>query len=93
MEIYELVEQAKSEGYNEANAESKVCQDIILNLISHSNLNRNITIKGGVVMRSLSKNSRRATQDIDYYCKSYRKYRRIKTTGLSRKTCSCCYYR
>lgn len=53
MEIYELVEQAKSEGYNEANAESKVCQDIILNLISHSNLNRNITIKGGVVMRSL----------------------------------------
>ena len=66
MEIYELVEQAKSEGYNEANAESKVCQDIILNLISHSNLNRNITIKGGVVMRSLSKNSRRATQDIDF---------------------------
>ena len=66
MEIYKLVEQAKSEGYNEANAESKVCQDIILNLISHSNLNRNITIKGGVVMRSLSKNSRRATQDIDF---------------------------
>ena len=27
MEIYKLVEQAKSEGYNEANAESKVCQD------------------------------------------------------------------
>jgi uncharacterized membrane protein len=28
-------------------------------------MNRNVTIKGGVVMRNISKNSRRATQDID----------------------------
>ena len=32
---------------------------------SKSSLNRNVTIKGGVVMRSLSGEIRRATQDID----------------------------
>lgn len=52
-------------GYGDANAQSKVCQDLILKAISTSNLNRNVTIKGGVVMRSKTKNIRRATQDID----------------------------
>lgn len=66
MDIYSMVENAKLQGYNEANAQSKVCQDIILSLISQSSLSRNVTIKGGVVMRSISNNSRRATQDIDF---------------------------
>lgn len=39
--------------------------DIILCGIANSSLNRNVTIKGGVVMRNLSKDARRATQDID----------------------------
>ncbi len=65
IKIYELVNNAKQVGYNEANAEAKVCQDIILSLISRCNFTKNITVKGGVVMRFISNNIRRATQDLD----------------------------
>lgn len=65
MNINEQIEKIKREGYNEANAEAKLCQDIILQLISKSSLSESCTIKGGVVMRSISKDSRRATQDMD----------------------------
>lgn len=63
--IVELAEKVKQEGYSEENAESKLCQDIVLYLISKSRFNRNITIKGGVVMRSISNDARRATLDLD----------------------------
>lgn len=53
------------QGYSDENAEARVCQDIILMAIANSSLARNVTIKGGVVMRSLSGNNRRATQDMD----------------------------
>lgn len=65
MNLMEEVAKIKEEGYSEANAESKLCQDIIIKAISDSSLSRNVTIKGGVVMRSLSGDVRRATQDID----------------------------
>ena len=65
IKILELVNKAKKQGYDEANAEAKVCQDIILALISKCNFSNNITVKGGVVMRSISNNIRRATLDID----------------------------
>lgn len=65
LKIIDLLNKAKESGYDEMNAESKVCQDIILILISQSSLNRNITVKGGVVMRSISNDNRRATQDLD----------------------------
>ena len=52
-------------GYGDTNAQAKVCQDIILKAISNSSLSRNVTIKGGVVMRSKTGNIRRATQDMD----------------------------
>ncbi len=65
MNLRDEVEKIKTEGYSEANAESKLCQDIVLKAIAESGMARNATIKGGVVMRSLSKNARRATQDID----------------------------
>lgn len=63
--LLDEIEKVRSEGYNEANAEARICQDIILCGIANSSLNRNVTIKGGVVMRNLSKDARRATQDID----------------------------
>ena len=66
IQIAEMIQKAKAEGYNEANAEAKVCQDIVLTLISRTSMNRNITVKGGVVMRSISHDARRATQDIDW---------------------------
>ena len=65
IKINDMIQRAKSEGYDEANAEAKVCQDIILLLISKTSLSRNIAVKGGVVMRSISHDARRATQDID----------------------------
>ena len=44
------------EGYSELLAEARVCQDIVLKAISESTMNRNVTIKGGVVMRSTTGN-------------------------------------
>ena len=65
MNIREEIDKIRDEGYNEANAEARLCQDILLKAIAESCLKRNVTIKGGVVMRNLSKSERRATQDID----------------------------
>ncbi len=65
IDLLRLINNAKENGYNEANAEAKVCQDVVLALISRSRLNRNVTVKGGVLMRSITNSSRRATQDID----------------------------
>ncbi len=65
MNLREETERIILEGYNEANAQSKLCQDIVLKAISDSGMAKNATIKGGVVMRSISGNARRATQDID----------------------------
>lgn len=53
------------QGYTRANAIAKVCQDIILDEIAKSPYFKNVTIKGGVVMHSISKDKRRATRDID----------------------------
>lgn len=65
MNIRDEVAKIMAEGYNEANAEARLCQDIILKAIAESDFCRNVTIKGGVVMRNLSGSARRATQDID----------------------------
>ncbi len=64
--ILELSEKNKKEGYSEETAEAKLCQDIILLLLSKSKFRKNITIKGGVVMSSISQNIRRATVDFDF---------------------------
>ena len=51
MNIHEQIDRIKAEGYNEANAanaEAKLCQDIILQLITKSSLCQNCTIKGDV---------------------------------------------
>ena len=63
--IAEMIREVNDEGYFDENAEAKVCQDIVLKALSESSLNRNATIKGGVVMRSISNDARRATQDMD----------------------------
>lgn len=65
MNIQKLIEQASESGYHGDNASAKVCQDIILKAMASSSLNRNVTVKGGVVMRSKTNNARRATQDLD----------------------------
>ncbi|MBO6206713.1 MAG: nucleotidyl transferase AbiEii/AbiGii toxin family protein [Lachnospiraceae bacterium] len=64
--LEELANTVINEGYSEVYAEAKVCQDIVLKAIAKCSLSKNVTIKGGVVMRSLTGNVRRATQDIDF---------------------------
>ena len=63
--LAELASSVLNEGYSTASAEAKVCQDIVLKAIAQSSLSRNVTIKGGVVMRSITGDTRRATQDMD----------------------------
>lgn len=55
--IKEMIRQANADGYVDDNAEAKVCQDVVLKAISESTLSRNVAIKGGVVMRSISKDA------------------------------------
>lgn len=63
--INEMIQQAVKDGYTDDDAPAKVCQDIVLKALSESSLCRHATIKGGVVMRSITGNTRRATQDMD----------------------------
>ena len=65
IDIDAMIKKEIENGYGDTNAQAKVCQDLILKAIAKSSLNRNVTIKGGVVMRSKTKNVRRATQDVD----------------------------
>ena len=65
MDIYELVNKYIAVGYSEDDAIPKVAQDIVLLKIGKSKYNKNITVKGGVVMHNISKDMRRATRDMD----------------------------
>ncbi len=65
MNLQDIIDEYVGLGYSIQDARARVCQDIVLKSVSSSNLSRNITIKGGVVMRSITGDIRRATQDID----------------------------
>lgn len=65
MNLNELVNNYLAQGYELADAQSKVCQDFVLYKIGKSRYTHNITIKGGVVMHNISKSTRRATRDLD----------------------------
>ena len=65
MNLQDEVQKYLDDGFSDVNAVSKVCQDIILYKISKHHLTDKVTIKGGVVMMQLSKDRRRATQDLD----------------------------
>lgn len=64
--LEKMTAQYVDEGYSELLAEARVCQDIVLKAIAESTMNRNVTIKGGVVMRNITGDMRRATRDIDF---------------------------
>ena len=53
MNLHEMMDSYAEEGLTRALAASRVCQDIVLKALSEGPLSRNVTIKGGVVMRSL----------------------------------------
>lgn len=51
MNLHDEVEKIKGEGYSEANAEAKLCQDIVLKAIAESGMGRNATSMDEVVKR------------------------------------------
>ncbi len=63
--VEKMAEHYRNTGYSERNADARVCQDIVLKAIERSNFGRNVMIKGGVVMRSITGDVRRATEDLD----------------------------
>lgn len=63
--LEELAAKLRDEGYSELYAEARVCQDIVLKAIETGKLNHNVTVKGGVVLRSITGSVRRATRDLD----------------------------
>ena len=65
MDINEMIDMYMEDGLTRELAAVRVCQDVVLKAISIGPLNRNVTIKGGVVMRSITNNNRWATRDID----------------------------
>lgn len=65
MNLAEMVLNMQNLGYEPDDARARVCQDIVLKAISQSTLSKNVTIKGGVLMRNMTNNVRRATQDMD----------------------------
>lgn len=65
MNLEEYVRKYINEGYDINDARSKVAQDVVLTKICKSNFKNHITIKGGVVMHSISNSIRRATRDLD----------------------------
>jgi len=65
MHLEEIVNRYISLGYNFIDAQSKVCQDIILTKLANSKFSKHITVKGGVVMHNISNDIRRATRDLD----------------------------
>lgn len=65
MNIKDAILFYQNKGYEYADAESKVSQDIVLSKMWNSKYKNNITIKGGVVMYNISNNIRRATRDLD----------------------------
>ena len=65
MKLEKHVRKYINEGYELNDARSKVAQDVVLTKICKSNFKNHITIKGGVVMHSISNSIRRATRDLD----------------------------
>lgn len=65
MNLAVMIKEMQTLGYESVDAAARVCQDIVLKAISKSSLSRNVTIKGGVLMRNMTQNIRRATQDMD----------------------------
>lgn len=65
MDLRKMMQVYREDGLAVDLASARVCQDIVLMAIASGPFNRNVTIKGGVVMRSITNNNRRATRDID----------------------------
>jgi len=60
-----LIANYRKLGYPSFLAISTACQDVLIAKIAASPLSQNVTVKGGVLMHSMSGSERRATRDFD----------------------------
>ena len=60
----ETIAELLASGYTEANVEEKLAQDIMLKALSECGLKAQVTVKGGVVMATLTRDIRRTTMDL-----------------------------
>lgn len=67
--IFEKTNEMKEEGYSELNAQAKLCQDIVLDALSKSDLSRNVTIIEGINI-SITREIEELKQQ-DYHGKEY----------------------
>jgi predicted nucleotidyltransferase component of viral defense system len=65
MDFQELKNKLAAIGYSEDTAYAKIAHDIVLKAVRDSGFHDNLTVKGGVVMSSLTDVVRRATMDMD----------------------------
>jgi hypothetical protein len=63
--VFGLIDDYRRVGYPSFLAVSTACQDILIAKIAASSLKTNVTVKGGVLMHSMSGSERRATRDLD----------------------------
>ena len=65
MDFSVFVDRLVASGYSDDTAYAKIAHDIVLKAVRDSGFHDNLTIKGGVVMSSLTDIARRATMDMD----------------------------
>jgi len=65
MKLRTAFNNARRQGMNSRQAQSKVCQDVLMEKITNSKLKQKITLKGGTVMYQLTKGLRPPTMDFD----------------------------
>jgi hypothetical protein len=64
-DINSMIDDYRHLGYPSFLAVSTACQDVLIAKIAASPMSENVTVKGGVLMHSLSGSERRATRDFD----------------------------
>lgn len=68
MNLRKMIKKYQDDGLNRILGSARVSQDIVLKAIVEGPLNRNITIKGGVVLRNITNDNRIANdQDLKEY--------------------------
>ncbi len=66
MNLKEMVQSYEKKGMLKEAAQSHAASEVLLSKIASSELAEHVTIKGGIVMYTLTQNARRATTDVDF---------------------------
>lgn len=60
-----IIASLEAEGYANGPAQAKLAHDVILKALEKCGFGKNVTVKGGVVMSTITGDIRRATMDMD----------------------------